>query len=173
MLCNRRFAHSGEPEKQQVATRLVYYVNCPFTPPARYPKGLLTKMSSPIFSRVPNRVLQSSHPDGYFRHPASRIACILSIPNPGIHIRQIPRPEKPTWDPIRIEGDPRATFALARRIEFFNPVIPTPTSAQSRWFFSASRNPCILSFQNLALFCFKIPDNIQYPVKPTYIYIYI
>ena len=86
--------------------------------------------------------------------------------NPGIHIRQIPCPEKPTWDPIRIEGDPRATCALARRTEFFNPVIPTPISAQSRWFFSASRNPCILSFQNLALFWFKIPDNIQYPVKP-------
>ena len=71
MLCNRRFAHSGEPEKQQVETRLVYYVSCPFTPPAQYPKGLLTKMSSPTFSMAPNRVLQSSHPDGYFRYPAS------------------------------------------------------------------------------------------------------
>ena len=81
-------------------------------------------------------------------------------------------------------------------IGLFSPIIFTQISAQSRnldpnfrlipssqpkfplnsvilMVFSASHIPCILSFQNLALFCFKIPNNrlqirqIQYPEKPT------
>ena len=31
---------------------------------------------------------------------ASSIPCILSIPNPGLQIREIPDPQKPTTDPL-------------------------------------------------------------------------
>ena len=59
--------------------------------------------------RVPNRVLQSRNPEGYFCHPTreyfqSRVSprFCFKISDPEIQTRLIPYPEKPLGDPLLV-----------------------------------------------------------------------
>ena len=51
--------------------------------------------------RVPNRVLQSRNPEGYYWQPTSRFLprFCFKIPNPEFQLREIPDPKKPIGDP--------------------------------------------------------------------------
>lgn len=109
-----------------------------------------------IYSRVPNRLLQSRHRPKFWRNPESRRlfliscnACILSIPNPEGYFRH------PVSRVQFQSRTPRVIFDILPRVNSFN--------SESQWLFFTSCLACILSIPNPELQIMEIPD----PEKPT------